>query len=357
MFRSMSTEESVTSSGQAAPHFAGRIQVDQTGSGLAITGFLATGMLGGVPGFALATLADPDASGWRALLSTVGMLGGVVLAIVGMLAGMMFWFVLEHRWLIWRGKLPFSAVAQVEIDERGLTVDGLGHLGWGEVLSWEGIPDSDSALIVHTQRYGGLLLRAATDELIPPLEYYLAVANGETSEAGGATVWRFTAQVFSWPRFMLWILAGYAAAFGVAAVLIVAGPDGQPFKTLLALIVLMPMCAWLVWSLVFWRLSLFGSRYVRAFELRGPVLHMGDGSWQADLRTSRVRHRTASGIGYTLSFLTVRPARGRRLDLLTDIPEHEALLRHLIALGLLSPASVTPDAGQVRPEIDTRQHY
>lgn len=342
----------MTSSAQAVPRFAGRIQVDQTASGLALSGFLATGLLGALPGVSLGVLAlaaDPDATGWRALVSTVGMLGGMALAIVGMFAGMMYWFVLEQRWLAWRGKLPFSAVARVEIDERGLAVEGLGQLGWGEVLSWEGVPDSDSALIVHTQRHGGLLLHAAVDELIPPLAHFLAASSGAAGKAGGELVWRFTAQVFSWPRFMLWIVAGYAAAFAVAALLIIAGPTGEPFKTLLVLIVEMPICAWLVWSIALARLSLFGNRHVRAFELRGHVLHMGDGSWQADLRTSRVLYRSKRGVGYALTFLTVLPAKGRRLDLLTDIPEHDALLGHLRALAVLGPDPAIPDHEREHP--------
>lgn len=64
-------------------------------------------------------------------------------------------------------------MARVEIDERGLAVEGLGQLGWGEVLNWEGVTDSDLALIVHTQRHGGLLLRAAVDDMIPFLAYFL----------------------------------------------------------------------------------------------------------------------------------------------------------------------------------------
>lgn len=146
----MNEEETAGAGSAPAPRFAGRIQVDQTASGLALSGFLATGMLGGVPDFTLGALAlgaDPDATGWCALVSTLGMLGGLVLAIVGMFAGMLYWFVHEQRWLAWRGKLPFSAVARVEIDERGLAVEGLRQLGWGEVLNWEGVPDSDSALI------------------------------------------------------------------------------------------------------------------------------------------------------------------------------------------------------------------
>lgn len=93
----MNEEETAGAGSAPAPRFAGRIQVDQTASGLALSGFLATGMLGGVPDFTLGALAlgvDPDATGWCALVSTLGMLGGMVLAIVGMFAGMLYWFML-----------------------------------------------------------------------------------------------------------------------------------------------------------------------------------------------------------------------------------------------------------------------
>lgn len=330
----------------APPVFSARIEVAQTASGLSIIGLLAMGMLGGVPGFALAVLVDKEATGWRALASALGSLGGIVLAIVGMLAGMVFWFLLEHRWQARRGKLPFSALAQVDIDARGLVVDGLGQVAWGEVLSWEGIPDSESALIVHTQPFGGLLLHAATDELVPLLAYYLASSSAEAvekaKEASGEGVFHFKAQIFSWPRFLAWIIAGYVAALGVAVFLIVAGPAGHPFKMLVALSVLMPLCAWLVWSTAFSRLSLFGNRFVRAFDIRGYVLEMGDGSWRADLKNSQVHDRTTRGIGYELNFISVRPEQGARLDLLIELPEHAALLEHLRALAVLPAEPFIP---------------
>lgn len=338
-----------------SPEFSQRIQVDQTAEGAAIMGFLATGMLGGVPGFVVSILSHSDATGWWGFVSLFGILGGGVLSIIGMLAGMVAWFPLEQRWLAWRGKLPFSAVTRVVMDETGLQIEGLGCSPWDEVMSWESIPDSNSALIIHTQRYGGLLLRAPIDTLIPLVAHHLNLSREAALQNPADAPFRFRAQVFSWPRFILWIIAGYAAGIGAAAALILAGPIYDPFKMLVGLIMLPVMCAWLIWTIPFWRLSLFSDRHIRAFELKGAVLQMGDGSWVADLTTSQVQNRQTWGIGYNLTFITLRPHQGKRLDLLLDTPEHAALVTRLIALELLTPAPVKPPSEWERPDIDIRR--
>ncbi|WP_345534863.1 hypothetical protein [Viridibacterium curvum] len=55
---------------------------------------------------------------------------------------------------------------------------------------------------------------------------------------------------------------------------------------------------------------------MRSFYLDGPILHSADGQLEIDLRAARCQARRASGIGFDFEYICVRPARGRRLDLI-----------------------------------------
>lgn len=318
-----------------APSYAATIKVSQAGPGLCLTGLLGLSMLCAVPGFWLAVQFDADATGWRALSASAGMFAGIALAMVGMVAGMIFWFVLEQRYLRWRGVTLFSATTPVRADARGLTVEGLGVCAWGDVLSHEGIPDSGSALIVHTRPYGRLLVEAELEALLPVLDHHLEAARESGLRAARAdAALRFRALVFHWPRFLLWIAAGYLLGGAAVLGLLYNAQNAGFFKTLVGLALLPAMSAWLIWTIPFWQLSLFSPGRTRAFELRGAALQSSDGAWRIDLREARVRYRVASGIGYRLEFFSIRPARGKRLDLVLEAPERTALLGALNALGL-----------------------
>jgi hypothetical protein len=320
--------------------FSATINVTQVGSaGGVVFVLLPFMMLCASPRFWLATLWDVDATGWRALYATAGMFGSTALAMAGMVGGIVLWAMFEQWRCARKGTTPFHDSTQVTIDRNGLAIAGMGTSTWIDVLSYEGVPDSDDYLIVHTRQYGRLLFHCAADVLAPLLDHYMGeMRAGELRQArdpGDAAPFRFTAVVFHWPTFFAWIAAGYAAAALVGIVLVASGPDTGMVKTLVCLVVLMPLCAWLVWSIPFWQLSLFAASRTRAFVLAGDILRTTDGAWYIDVRTARVRARTEKGVGYALSFISVRPPRGRRLDMLMDVPESSMLMDKLIEMGAL----------------------
>jgi hypothetical protein len=322
-----------------APVIAEKIEVSQTGADVSLWGMLLLSMLCGVPGMWLAVLQDGDATGWAALLPTVGILFGIVLAIIGMFAGLILWFALEQRWLAFRGIKLFSAVAPVRIDGAGIWVEGLGLSSWLDVLDYEGIPDSDSAMIVRTRGFGGLMIKMPCDVLLPVLDHYLLQAREQEQtkvREGMAENFQFKALVFHWPRFMAWMVAGYALSAALGIAVLVAKPDAGFLKGMVVLCVLVPMIAWLIWAIPLGQLSTFSSRRVRAFALEGAMLSSTDGRWQIDLKTADVRYRSASGIGYEFEFVSIRPAHGPRLDLLPAAPEMHLLLSQLNGLGVLA---------------------
>lgn len=317
------------------PLFEERIHVGQTGGATGIGGMLTMSMLGGVPAMALAfPLIDGDqSSGWPAFFGTLGILGCAALSMAGMLAGAVLWFALEERWRKWRGKTLFSGNARVRIDGEGLLVEGLGLNAWREVLGWEGVPDSDSHLIVHTQRFGGLLLSAPTRPLLEALSHHQAVARArvmhDATGSDGPPHFEFAAQVFHWPRFQAWIWLGYLLAGALAVGLLAA--DRGVFKTFVGCVVACPVVALLIWAIPLARISTFGARGMRSFALNGTSLEMGGGAWRADLSKSRVILQSRSGLLYDLTFVTVAPRGGRRLDLLIDEPECATLIQQMTA--------------------------
>jgi len=328
-------------SSTVSPHYAADTSVSQTGSGIALTGLLGLSMLCAAPGMWLAVQFDAEATGWRAAYAALGMFSGMALTMVGMVGGMVLWFVLEHWYLRLRGRVPFSETTAFRLDAQGLSVAGLGACAWQDVLSYEGVPDSDSTLIIHTRPYGGLLVCAATDALLPVLDHYLHATRESAlreAQAGGAdAVLRFKGLVFHWPRFLAWIIAGYGLAGGIGIALLYNAGDAGFLKTVVGLVILLPLSAWLLWTIPFWQLSLFGARRTRAFELAGQSLRSLDDAWRFDLRDpreTRARFRSKSGIGYALEFVTLQPKQGRRLDLILEAPERQALQDALRSLGV-----------------------
>ncbi len=316
------------------PGFAGRIPVSQAGGEVQLFAMLGFSMLAAAPFLAGAVWCmDDNATGWRAGLLVAGGLVLIVLAIVAMFAGFVGWMMVEAWWQRWRGHPePFNQTTAVDIGAHGLSVEGLGHAGWRDVLAIEGVPDSDSHRIVHTRPFGKLLLQAPVDVLAPVFDCHLA--RPPTTDGNEPAL---RALVFHWPGFRAWIWAGYALAAGVAAAMLVGNPGAGAFKTLVALGLLTPLTAWLVWWIPFGQLGAFSAKRVRAFELDGSVLRCTDGHWTVDLRQRPATHHHVRGLGYEIEFLTLRPRKGGRFDLVlgTD-PSHHALLATLDERALLS---------------------
>jgi hypothetical protein len=288
-------------------------------------------------------LYDEDATGWRIALGLIGMLALIALWLVGLVVVSYAWIWVEEHWLQSARSRPklFSQSTQIDIDGRGLSIQGLGHVDWIDVLAIEGIPDSDNYLLVHTRPFNKLMLTAPVDELAPVINHYLALRSSAKAIPTGPLQSR--AIVFCSRCFLAWIWAGYALAAAAGVALFLNAPDVGFLKTVVALCVLMPMIAWLVWAIPFSQISIFSRSRVRAFELDNTRLRSTDGEWHVDLLQARVSHRHARGIGYEFDFLAIRPKAGKNLDLLLEGgADQEALLDVLSERGLLLPMNSEP---------------
>lgn len=318
------------------PVFSRRIQVTQH-DGVVVWPILllcaAYTLLMGVAGV---WAIDLEAKGWYIALGMVAWLAIFALWLVGLVVVVRAWIWLETLWLKpgQRRPKPFNETAQVDVGESGLSVQGLGHVDWIDVLTFEGIPDSDSYLVVHTRPFKKLMLTVPVDDLVPVINHYLSLRASPTPTANGALQSR--AMVFCWRCFQAWIAAGYALA-GVAAIaLLFNGANAGFLKTMVGLCVVVPLAAWLVWFVPFGQISTFAPSRVRAFELEGTRLRSTDGLWQADLRQAQVRRRHVSGLGYAFSFLAIRPQTGKNLDLILEGgADQQALLDALYERDLL----------------------
>jgi hypothetical protein len=323
------------------PRFDRRIHVGHVDGSGGIGGMLVASAIGSLPGLGLfATMrnADPaQSSWWHSVATTLGVIGAVVLALIGVCVGLFVYYLLEQRWMTWRGKRSFTGDTRVRVDEDGLLIEALGLNVWAEVLGWEGVPDSDHYLVVHTQRFGSMLLSAPVAPLVKALAHHQAAARikavADASDVFGQPDFDFTALVFSWPRFRTWIWAGYLLAVALALALLSGAADHGAFKTLVGIALACPLVAWLVWMIPMSRFGVLAGRALRAFRLKGHRLETRDG-WQADLHQSRVIVQARAGIGYDLSFITIVPHDGRRQDVVVAEPERSALIAQMQAAGV-----------------------
>jgi hypothetical protein len=256
------------------------------------------------------------------LVTMVGVMIWAGLCVVAMFAGLVWWFWLETKWYERRQGAPFSATTRVVVDERGLQISDLGRVDWQDVLSLACIPDSDSGVIVRTNHAAikSVLLRADHDEILPVLHHHMAAWSERCTQAhrqGPKGSYVFKAMVFNWRRFMGWIVAGYAAGAAVAVWMMIESNHGI-FETLVAAVFMALLAIWLVWLRPLSQLGTFAARRVQSYELDGLQLRPLDGSDAIDLTGARVLRRSRAGIGYQLDFYSIRPHRGRSLDLISD---------------------------------------
>lgn len=334
----MPTATSEHDSPVVPPRFVGYIAVTQSGPARRVLLILLISMLCTVPFFAVPmSLIDHEATGWMGLIAAFGVMSSAVLGLAAMCGGFILGALIENWWDRRRKVTRFDATTQVQVDAEGFAVEGLGTMTWAEVLAVEGIPDSESAFVVHTALFGRLLLQASVSSVAPVFRHYLV----QHAEAQRVAAWQsrggqhnFKALVFNWPRFVAWILAGYLVGAAIAVALIFAGD--RPLVGLLVAMLLAPASAWLVWSIPFWQLTTFSASRMRAFQLQGYVLSSADGRWRIDLRAARVRYRNSRGVGYELNFISIRPEQGRRLDLVPDDQDLDSLVFRLKELGVIS---------------------
>lgn len=264
---------------------------------------------------------DGDLSWWMRLVWLIYMILLVSLSVVSMAAGGMLWYVIETRWQAWRKTTPFEATTRVRMDDHGLLIEGLGEMGWQNVLELEGIPDSSAALIVYTSRFKGVLLKAAHDDVLPVLQHHMA-AHAQRNrmkllEQGPEAGYAFKAMVFNWRGFLSWIWLGYLMA-GAVAVEILQDARKDPFTNGLVALVLSVMVAGLIRAVPLFQLGTLGGKRMRAFVLKGCELTPAGHASPVDLHGARITRRNRAGLGYQIDFFSIRPSRGRGWDLMAD---------------------------------------
>lgn len=322
------------------PVFSRCIQVQQVEAGAKGLWFLLPMVLLTAPPLAgAAWFMDRD--GWAGTLGVCLCIAlALAMCMVGLVAG--FWF--EGRLRAWRGKAPlFSETTQVDIHENGITVDALGLVAWIDVLAIEGIPDSSSCLVVHTRPFHKLMMSAPVDELAHVIQHYMTQETSPRQHDRTALL-QVRAVVFSWRRFITWIWAGYALAGALGLLILQNANDAGFFKTLVALGVLMPLSAWLVWMIPFAQLGMFAPGRTRAFELESAVLRSTDGAVRIDLSGAQIESRCVSGLGYDFSFVSICSENSARLDLLLDDAERHALIDALQECCRIAGASHANEA-------------
>jgi hypothetical protein len=317
-------------------HFSARIKVEQVGEDLNIFGFLSFMMICGVPGFWLAILSVDNTEqvhGWLAFLYALGVFGGIAVALVGFVLGAILWFMLEDYFRKAKGlTAPFNQYSVVTIDENGLNIKDLGLTKWPNVLSLEGVPDAEYALFVHTTSFGKLLLHHDANTLAKVLNFHsgqnrTAVISDALSSKNAA--FEFKAVIFRWPTFFTWILAGYLVGLAVVIGLPMFNADKGIFKNLVGIFIGAPIFAYMIWTIPFWQLSFFAGKRTKAFDLTQDRLTSKDRIIDIDLHSAKISFHHKTGIGYVLDFMTVKPQKGKRLDILVNEEEIVILRKKL----------------------------
>lgn len=329
-------------------YFSATIKVAQFTKELNLFGFLLFGMLGVVSGFWLSLIGigrGEHESGWLSFLYNLSIFGAIFLVVIGGFGGLLAYHVWEEFWRKKSGQAkPFSQKTLVTMDENGITIRGLGIATWLDITGYEYIPDNASQLIIYARQYGRLMLSHDTSSLTVVLDYYLSQSREQELQhatASRATPLLFKAVIFHWPTFYTWILAGYLFSIAVGIGLFFSKPiyDGEDlFKLIVAVVVLMPTCAWLIWSIPFWQLSFFANKRSKTFKLKSEHLVSLDSTIDIDLCLAKVRFVKKSGIGYALSFISIKPQQGKQIDLLVNEEEQVIVHGKLKALGLIMPA-------------------
>ena len=315
----------------APPDFSGRTSVSQHGGNAGLGPILLFTMLGmaavGVPAY---PLLDRHI-GWITTLVVVGMIVGMF---IGMLVGFALLMWSESVWRRYRDLPPrFLGTTQVDIGTAGIAVEGLGVVAWRDVLAWEGIPDCEAALMVHTRQFEKLMLSAPVHVLIPLLMHYMdrqtLEVDAEAVRRREAGIMNCRAALFNWPVFMAGIWAGYLLSGALVIASLVAKPDGGLLKNLSFIAIGLPAIAWLVWAIPFSQLDKSTGGRVCAFEFDGTHLRSTDGKWHFNLNDVVAIDRRSKGIGFDLEILSLRPAKGRGIDMLIEREDARAMLDSL----------------------------
>jgi hypothetical protein len=316
-------------------YFSATIKAEQVGEDLNVVGFLAVAMIGGMPGLWLmfVSVDDPNKQlhGLLGFLSVLGFFGGLALVLIGFVLGMILWFKVEDYVRKVKGlSAPFNQTTLVTIDENGLNIKGLGLSQWPNVLSIEYVPDASYVLFVHTTAFGKVMLHHDADTLAEVLNFYLsqssaaAISNAQSSKS---SAFEFRAVIFHWPTYFTWILAGYLVGMAVVIGLPMFNADKGFFKNMVGMLVCAPIFAYMIWTIPFWKLSFFAGKRTKAFDLTQDSLSSKDRLIDIDLHSAKISFHRKTGIGYALDFMSIKPQKGKRLDLLVQ-EEEMAILRN-----------------------------
>lgn len=265
-------------------------------------------------------------------------LGVLTLALIMFLVGVGVPFYIQER--ISPSKY-FSGDSQTRINSEGISIAQLGTAPWPSVLSLEGIPDSDSAIIVHTSNLGKLLLRDTRsnmlEHILPALQSHLH--KNISVDFDSETEMIFRVIPFNLTSFRIQIASGYVLG-GIAGI---AGAIGGSsiLKSLVAFFIFPIMIAYLIWMFPIWNLSFGCAKKVTALRIRDGRLVSVDGKMSIELKNVTAIARVASGIGYSFNYITLKLQNGAKLHFMA----YDNFWGKFV-LDLLS-ASGYPDASKI----------
>lgn len=150
---------------------------------------LVVAFLYGAPGFTISiwgfARTDMDAAmplfSLDSIIFLTSVFGGGLLGSFGFIFGIARGCQLGDRFQARFGPPIFAKTTDVSTESEGLLIIGLGLCSWKDILGWEGIPDSENRLVVHTEPYGTLMLHLKNDndELVEALHHYCQMARVE----------------------------------------------------------------------------------------------------------------------------------------------------------------------------------
>lgn len=295
-------------------------------------------------GYFVFKVLERDPSGFRVWIGVFLALVGMAVTIVGSSFGYHLWCWLETAWRAEHGCPLFEAKTRVIIDDRGMTVDGLGLAPWADILAYQDHPPKGTTVTVFTRNFGRLEMSAAgqsplpIQHLISMLERRLRLASLAPVEGGefdGAL--QFQAVPFHWPLFNAWIALGILAATAVSFPVAMASIDLSPTVTTIAITCAVTACAAAICGPALAWISISNKRRSRTFIIDGARLLSADGTCLADLHTARIDFHDPDSDEAIFAFVTLRaPGKGRR-DLRLRPGILKALRVHIDALRDAAP--------------------
>lgn len=306
------------------PIFSAPMQVDQVYTGnYSFTKLALHLLLGFVPGLVL--LSNVRGSSKLALSLGFWMLS-IIISIVLLV-------VRQERFLRRETEKLFHGETQVTLKGKGIKINHVGLATWQEVLSIDSVGRIDQQVCLSILNLGKFKLNISPESFTKLAAPYFEAsqrndeANGNTAEG----VLQFKGASFNWPIFFTVFILGCIAGLAAAAFIFEIAHGFT--ATLFGVGITSFLAASAVWAIPFLRLQNKQYRHPTLFSLEGFALR-DPGGKVINLRDAKiVAHREVVPLVYSLTFLSIYPKQGKRIDLWINEPEIRFVVSKLNKLG------------------------